>query len=222
MNDRTRARETGGRVNTTELGARTTTLSLAVRIVDAFNGGRPIGKPSVSIEGVDRGPVENRSGYLLFLDLDPDTEDGPVTVSVDGGVYYADERVDVDLAALREEAPLAPVVLIDLTPSTAYEFPAGTTLLRGHVRDPAGTGVPKAELSVRGFDRSTVTEREGEFVLFVGSVPPDAVTEADGKRLVTVDGENPTIEVSHPTAGSNAEQVAMEEGKTTVTELICG
>lgn len=222
MNKRTRARETDGQRNTTKLGVRTRTLSLAVQLVDIFSDGRPAGRPRVSIEGVNVAPIENRSGYLLFLDLDPDPASGPITVSVDGGEYYSDESLDVALSTLQRETPLSPAITIELTPSTAYKFPAGTTLLRGHVRDSEGTGVTGAKLSIRGLDCSTETERDGEFVLFIEDVSPSTVTKADGKRLVTVDSENPTIEVSHPTAGSNAEQVAIEEGKTTVTELICG
>lgn len=204
----------------TELGPRTVTPSLAVQLVDGFSGEKPVGKPRVSIEGVDVAPIENLSGYLLFLDLDP--EDDSLTVFVDGGERYLDEAHDIDIADLHRKTPLSPAITIELTPSAAYEFPTGTTLVRGYVRDPDGNGVAGAELSVRGLDSSARTERDGEFVLPVGDISPDTVTKIDGKRLVRVDDENPLIEVSHPTLGSSSKRLAIEEAKMEVTELICG
>ena len=119
-------------------GTTTTRLSLAVKLVDAFTGGRPAGTPRVSLADVDADPIEKPSGYRVFLDLDA----GPVTVDVDGGEPYLDaRREDVDAVDLSDpdtdldpsDPDTLPVTTVELLPAPPYRFPAGATLVRGHV-----------------------------------------------------------------------------------------
>lgn len=156
------------------------TLCLAVKPVDAVTGGRLLGDPTVTVEGIDAEPVENRSGYHVFLG--PAPPDGPLAVSVDGGERYLATGRDVlvssgndddgvDDRAVDEGSDIAvvpsarPVLRIELRPSPAYPFPPHATLVRGHVRDTDREGVVGARLSVRGVDVSTRSVRDGEFVL---------------------------------------------------------
>lgn len=107
----------------------TTTLSLAVKLIDATTGEWPVGVRRVLVEDTDAKPVPSRTGFLLFLDLNVtlDDPDDPVTVSVDGGENYQDASREVivseDDPAVPEGVevihPLSPVVEFELTPSTA-------------------------------------------------------------------------------------------------------
>lgn len=104
---------------------RPTALSLAVRLVDASTGRRPTGTPAVSVEGTDAEPVESRTNYLLFLDLDVVLNDpnDPVTVSVDGGEVYQDAERDVIVVRFRDHPPVEGVdVLHRLRPVVTFEL----------------------------------------------------------------------------------------------------
>ena len=178
--------------NEVKVGERVTTLSLAVRLVDAVTGESPGGTPRVHIEDVAAEPVETPSGYHLFLDLDP--VDGTVTLHVDAGERYQDERRDVDLSDRDSCQPLE----VELLPAASYDFPAGTTLVRGHVRDSDGNGVGGVHLSIRGLDSSIETDETGEFSLFFGGNDALDVDREGGEgrtKVVKVDGSDPTIEI---------------------------
>lgn len=136
-----------------ELAAvRETTVSLAVRLTDRFTGGRPVGSPGVSVAGYDAAAVENPSGYRVFLDL-PETLPEPVAVTVDGTARYESVREAVDLSERRrewEENGVEPLVDLELTPTPAYDFPAGTTLVRGQLWGAAGAPVSGATIALTG------------------------------------------------------------------------
>lgn len=214
----------------------TTTLSLAVKLVDAYTDERPVSEyrtplastdgrrqqsdgslhgremvvryPLVSIAGINAEPVENPSGYHLFLDLTlPDT---PV-VTVDGGTRYMDATHEVELSAL---SPLNPVAEIELTPSRAYQFPAGATLLRGCVQDADETAVAGATLSIQDIDRTTETDRDGEFVLYFTHITTEDIRVVNGRRMIQIHGRTPHIEVSHDVLGSGTVRLAAEESTT--------
>lgn len=205
-----------------KLGETTTRLSLAVRLVDAFTDGRPVGSQRVSIEGVDAEPVRNPSGYHVFRDLAADT----VTLVVDGGPRYDDARVEdvevVDLTAPDHGVDPAdpatwPVETVELAPSPTYEFPAGTTLVRGTVRDSSDETVAGATVSVRDAPPEAETDENGGYVLFFGP-ELSADVSVDG-GLVEVDDANPVVEASHPDHGTASETVEVEEGALTVLDL---
>lgn len=217
-------------------GERTSRLSLAVHLVDAFTGRQPAYDPPVRIEGVDATPVKNLSGYHVFLDLEPST----VTVVVEGGERYLDTRregihlpdhSDPNATIDPSDPETVPLRELSLVPSPAYQFPPGATLIRGHVRNPSGGGVDGAELTVRALDRSaasagddaqlveqsTVTNESGEFVLFFGATESPAVT--DGTKLLQGPDGDPTIEVTHPEFENTTVTVAVEEGTVTVHDI---
>jgi hypothetical protein len=198
-------------------GARTdrreTTVRLAVRLVDPVTGGRPRGRPRVRIDGSDEKPIRNPSGYYVFRTpsraasdseyyVDRDRPAGTVTLTVDGDRWYLPERRTV---ALDDVDPALPVVEVGLRPSTAYPFPPGTTLVRGVVRDEdenGGAGVPGATVRIEGRQPTTETNADGEFVLAVAFDPDDsAVVRADDEHRLTVAGETPIVEVTHPEHG---------------------
>ena len=170
----------------------TTALSLAVKLVDTVTGRPPAGNPRVRIEGIESEPVENRSDYHLFLDLDP--IDDPVTVYVDGGERYLDESREVDLPDWDVRQPLE----IGLLPAASYEFPAGSTVVRGHVLDVDGNGLDGVHLSIRGLNGAIETDETGEFAFFLGrNAALDVAREEGetGRKVVKVDGDDPTIEI---------------------------
>lgn len=203
------------------LGSVSTTLSLAVQLVDRYTGGLPLGDPEVRIENRDVEPVRNPSGYRVFLDLEP----GTVTVVVDGGRYYADERVTgVDAVDPTDPAtsvdPADPATLplerIELAPAPPYRFPSTATLVRGAVRDPAGKGLPGATVSITDVDRDVRTDPNGEFVLFLAPATDEDVTVDD--EAVRVKGAPPVLTASHPDQGSTSDTLEDSKGRSVVRE----
>lgn len=197
-------------------------LSLAVKLVDAVTGGRPVGDPTVRIDGVDAEPVENPSGYRVFSDLPADT----ATLVVDGGDPYVDvARPDVavvDLAAPGTDVDPTdpeslPVETVELQPAPAYRFPAGTTRVRGHVRDAQGNPVDGATVSVRHLDRAMATGPDGEFVLFFDPSADDDVSVSGGGVEVT--GSDPTLVAAHPDLGTTTGTLPVPEGERSVLAL---
>jgi len=206
---------------TVSLGSVSTTLSLAVRLVDRYTGGLPIGDPEVRIENRDVDPVRNPSGYHVFLDLDP----GTVTVAVDGGRYYVDERVTgVDAVDLTDPATnvdlsdpaTLPLERIELAPAPPYLFPSTATTVRGTVHDPAGKGLSDATVSITDVNRDTRTDANGEFVLFLDSARDEHATVDDG--AVRVNGTAPVLTVSHPDLGSTSDTLADSGGRSVLRE----
>lgn len=204
-----------------EAGERTTRVSLAIKLVDAVTGKRPVGSPTVRVGNSDADPVVTPSGYRVFLDLDP----GTVSVTVDGGTRYLDTRRDsvsvVDVSAPDTDVDPSdpatlPVAEVSLLPSPAYQFPPGTTRVRGHVSDSGGDPVSGAAVSIRGLDYTSETNASGEFALFVPDVTADDVVAEGGRKLVQVEGDDPVIEVEHPSLGTTSDAVAVEEGALTV------
>lgn len=169
------------------VGETTTSLSFAVLLVDPVTGRQPTGGVSVSLAAQPDAAVENPSGFHLFLDLETD----PVTLVVDGGDRYFDERLTVyhvgsppsDASGLEVDDPGNPVT-VTLTPTPAYQFTAGTTRIRGTVT--TGTDdapVAEATVSLEGFDVETRTTAIGEFALYVPATADDVVRK-DGHQFV--------------------------------------
>jgi hypothetical protein len=217
---------------------RETTLSFAVRLTDRFTGDRPDGA-TLAVDPADVDPVTNRSGYHLFLDVDADA----VTLTVDGGDRYVDERRRVVLdpdadgdADTSADAPPSNVVTdpsepleVDLCPTPAYGFPSTTTTVRGHVTDADGDPVAGATVALEEFDPVVETTDAGEFALWV-PVSAEHVVRRDGRNVVVVDslvsdggaaladgdGTDPTLAISHPEHGETTEGLEVAAGSRTV------
>lgn len=209
------------RIDLGRMGEQTTRLTVAVRVVDSFTGKVPSTDLTVTVGEFDVLPVRNPSGYYCFLDL----PDNPITVTVNGGERYLDVTETVDPAA---HDP--PAVDIEVTPSPAYRFPPGATLIRGIIReggsdensDDNGEKPPiaGATVSLRHIDREAVTNENGEFVLFITNITDEDVVQTDdGRRVITVSGSDPVIEADHPDYGTVSESITVEERLKTRHDL---
>lgn len=218
------------RTERTRAGTSDRRLSVVVALRDAYTGGRPRGRPRVTLAERPERFTRNRSGYHVLTDLPGDV--AAVTVEVDPGDRYLPERRVLDAASLGERPR---VVEVDLLPSPAYPFPAGATLVRGAVGeadgDGLGTRLSGVELAVlvapagdagagddAGADDAGVLGRGrstegGEYVVFLRGLTADTVTdgyddEGDdaggggaGGRVVGVDGERPVVRAVDPDSG---------------------
>lgn len=204
------------------LGTASSHLSLAVRPMDSFTGRSAIDGPDVTLEDRPDEPVRNPSGYFVFLDIEP----GSVTVLVNGGSRFLDERipgvtaVDItDPATTVDPADPTtfPVETVELTPSPAYPFPSGTTLIRGRVLDPSDEPIPGATVGIRNHDAGTRTDRNGEYVVFIDPVPAADVTTVDDRRVFEVNDSAPELEVNDPNAGTKT--VTLDDGGDSIVEV---
>lgn len=177
----------------TNVGTLRTTLSFAVEVVDPVTGTRAGDDVTVSLTDAPADPVTNPSGFRLFFEVERD----PVTLAVDGGDRFFDDETNVDHGGLHtgDEPPDPPVERVVLTPTPAYEFAPGTTLLRGVVTDgplPDGEGVGDATVSlaeVPSEDESVEapTTDGGEYVLPI-PVSAERVVSDDGEKWLDTAG----------------------------------
>lgn len=187
---------------------RSSTVSFAVRLVDAFTGGPPLGRPVVTVDGVDDDPIVTPRGFVVFVDADLPAE---ISVHVDAGPSYRDvEAETIAVRAARAEDPPRYSERVVLEPTPQYPFPAGTTLFRGTVTrgDPADERwVAGARVWVGDIDDlededdlhpstyRTVTNDRGEFVLCPERHPDYGVERVDGRWRVRIDGADPVVRV---------------------------
>ena len=167
-------------------------VSLAVRLLDDFSG-RPslIGATQVFITGSGRTAVQKSGGYYVFMDLTGTN----VTIRIENTHYFPAE-VAINIAGLD---PRNPVIARTMKPAGLYPFPAGTTLVRGVIRDPAGQAVQGAHVSVTGTAIANDSGNDGRFVLYWGPLDEDDISVVNHRRLVKV-GNSTTINltVTHP------------------------
>jgi hypothetical protein len=210
---------------------RGTNLSFAVLLRDVFTGGRPDADVDVRIDSALADSAVNPSGFHVFLDVEAES----VTLTVDGGDDYVDQEWTVVLSGsvpdtgpvFEVSAPSDPLV-VELTPTPAYEFPDTTTVIRGHVEDADGTPIDDATVTLQEFDPVVETTTNGEFALFVPATA-DQVMRRDGRNVVVVDdggddqvvtngghGTDPTLEVTHPSHDDAVEQLEVESGTRNV------
>jgi hypothetical protein len=209
-------------------------LSFALGLVDAFTGAAPEHHVDVSLATPDADPVVNPSGYHVFVDLEPDA----VTLTVDGGDRYVDREVTVVLSGdVPDDAaetvfvvtdPAEPLV-VECPPTPAYEFPANTTVVRGHVEDGDGAPVAGATVTLQAFEPAVETTETGEFALWVPATG-EQVRRRDGRNVVVADevagdgglvgdggtDSDPTLAVSHPAYDDHVERLTVEAGTRTV------
>lgn len=177
----------------TNVGTLRTTLSFAIDLVDPVTGTRPREDVTVSLTNVPADPVTNPSGFRLFFEVETD----PATVGIDGGDRFFDQQKSVDHGGLHtgDEPPDPPVKRIRLTPTPAYQFAPGTTLLRGVVSDdplPGGEGIGGATVSladvpIENESIETSTTDSGEYVLRI-PVAAERVISNNGEQWLDTAG----------------------------------
>jgi hypothetical protein len=74
----------------------TTTLSLAISIIDDFTKKEATGHLKVIIKERNIVPIKNLSGYYIFTDL----ADITYTVSIESELYFPEERV-IDISKIK-------------------------------------------------------------------------------------------------------------------------
>ena len=191
-----------------------TRLSLVARLTDALvEDGRPRETVRVRLNPPGRTPIYNLSGTPCFLDLPA----GAYTLVIEGEHYFPESQpVTVPLPD-----PAQPVQTVTLRPLPSYPFPAGTTLIRGMVREAPDTLVLGAQVRVPASGPQTLTTDHGEFALaWPRLLANQVVTERqDGvkKRFVAGTGgvKQIQIEVTHPEYQTKTVTISeLEEGTT--------
>ena len=212
-------------------GRRITTrmyLGAAVLCTDAVTGRAP--STPITVIWVDGGKRFRRtpSGHFVVTDLPADLAE--LTVDIRGGGRYLNSSVTIDkfgtISNPIDSSYEAAEVL--LYPAPSYPFDRGATLVRGSI-NANGEPVEAAEcwIEMTGdnpptFEAEGRSDPRGEYVLPVRGIGPADVTQAyqdgtavDGRKLVHVDGGQPTVVVKHPDTGEIREQsVVVPEGDT--------
>ena len=195
-------------------GSSTTKLSMAINLIDDYTSSGVVNNLDVLIKGHNVKPIKNPSGYYLFLDL----PDDKYNIEIKGGEYYFDEEKEAVRPHNLDE--LNPVIDITLKPAPPYHFPSTATLIRGHLEDSGGGGIPGAMLKIKGFDAKTRTNDKGEFIIYFKGLKKNDVVTVDGKMLVKINGNNPVLEIKHPDHKSLTKTVEVVEGNTTSLSII--
>jgi len=179
------------------LEKRKASLSVAVLPKDDFSpGGEIKGEFRIRLKGNGRHPLKHRTGCFLFLDL----PEGEYTITTESK-FYIETDIAVDTGKLDHGMP---VVEMTLKPNPDYPFPTGATLIKGTVTDTEGVPLAGAVLKVRKRDESTVTDKNGAFVLYFkdiedGKLKVRLYITKEGfrkkRRTYTVE-EGETVEVS--------------------------
>jgi len=164
-----------------------TKLTFAVQPKDAFAPKKEVmGKCNVKIVGVDKEPIENRSGFHCFTDLPA----GEYLVETNNR-YYIDQIIEVETDDLN---PITPVVDVNLEPNPYYPFPKGITLLTGKIVDENKEPVVSALVEIPG-DRSVDSDIRGKFLFYFKEFNED---EQNVKLHISKEGyhtEKPTCKV---------------------------
>jgi len=195
-------------------------LSLAVMVLDAFTEEPPLIPMSVRLKGLPQSAaVRNGSGFFCFEgDLPP----GPYTLVFKPDRTTSDWYYLEPVGPVWEDTfergvnlplpdPLSPLEVATFVPKPSYPFPANATLVRGRVTrgTPDGVGGVVVSTSYQHVDPpggppgpvavKTLTDREGEFVLFFKRLP----------------GATQTVTLSADMSGAHAQQpVTITEGTT--------
>lgn len=178
----------------TRLDKRFQQLSIAFDLVDDFTGARHSDNTRVSIKNSGRKPIKNLSGYFIFLTLPigeyafiieaegfrPMEEIVEIAIS-NGQCYWGPPGAkDIDKDFKKAIEPKT----IRLLPLPSYNFPAGSTVLRGSVfEDNTNNPIPGVQVEARVTSGkslvlpSTTTTDRGEFVLYFTGLLVDLYRE---------------------------------------------
>jgi len=140
-----------------------TSLYLAVDLVDDYTDKRPMGNVSIALTNSHTTPIQNLSGYWLFLKSHDSENYNTNSSIVIKSSYYFDLVQPINLA---DVDPTYPVILISLIPRPNYPFPSHATLIRGMLADNKGKPISNAKISVDSTDITTTSTESGEFVLY--------------------------------------------------------
>ncbi|RAV20504.1 hypothetical protein [Paenibacillus contaminans] len=100
-------------------------FSLAVRLIDSFTGGAPLGGGTeVALMGTLRKPVRKEGGLFVFTDI----AEGDYTLLVTSDIYFG---VTVQISS----GSSGSIHILPLKPLPQYPFPSGVTLIRACLRD---------------------------------------------------------------------------------------
>ncbi|WP_409341914.1 hypothetical protein [Paenibacillus sp. MBLB4367] len=114
-------------------------FSLAIRLIDAFTGGAPLGSGTeVALAGALRKPVRKEGGLFVFTDI----AEGVYTLEVKSDVYFAES-----LQVTAGGAGVGEVHAVPLIPLPLYPFPPGATLFRACLRDETGRPLAGARVT---------------------------------------------------------------------------
>lgn len=204
------------------LDTSTTSLSSAIRILDAYTQRPPSSPPEVAL--IDRNETVKRTpgNYYVILDL-PEVVDA-IHLTIDGRPDYL--PVEWKIEDFASDTDDYEPEEIELLPTPAYRFPPGATLVRGTISDSDGPveGVDVAidvEDTSAAFTGAGRSDARGEYVLFFREITPEDVTDGSSdSRSVQVDGDDPVIIAQHPDTGEKiTETLAIPYGSTTRQDL---
>jgi hypothetical protein len=155
-------------------------LSAVVQLIDGFNNAPAVGiDPLFLLDGEPYRPIAKPQAFYAFSEL-ADGDYRLTTISVPFFTQQVALKVPLQM-------PLAEAIVpCLLEPSPVYPYPAGTTMIRGLVRD-AGTHQPLAGVAVaasyrnwRGEARQAATQTsdfgnyDGRYALALrGRLPPE-------------------------------------------------
>jgi hypothetical protein len=183
-------------------------LFLAVAVLDSFTEEVPQAAIRVRLKELPRSiPVRNRSGFFCFEGI---PTPGPYTLTVEpnrttSDWYYLEPTGPVwndtfeRTITLPKPDPKSPVETAIFVPKSSYPFPSNATLVRGKVTHGSPAGVEGAIVSTSylrvpstppnvppgppaPLEVKTLTDREGEFVLFFKRLSTET-------QLITLEAE---------------------------------
>lgn len=153
----------------------TSRLSIAFKLVDDLTKNDPLGSIRVEIKETGEKAIKKPGGYYLFTDL----KGGNHTVSIDPDMYFP-KAVAADISPFTE--PENQVTEIVLVPRPVYPFSQNATLIRGVVRDAADAPVKGAQLRVMDANAQTISDENGDFVLYLSSIASEKEMTIESKK----------------------------------------
>jgi hypothetical protein len=144
-------------------------LSLALWLMDDYTKRRPIGNVKVLIKKENLKSFVNLSGYHLFTDLPL----GSYEVTVESDFYFP-ENTTVDTSDTSRLKPKSPVIEVTLKPKPSYPFPNNATLVRGLVSNSAP--IANAIIKVASKTIESETDERGEFSLYFKGIKKEDIT----------------------------------------------
>jgi hypothetical protein len=175
----------------------------AVGLVDPLTGQFISSGIKVSVDGLVRPPIVNRTGYFVWL-VEGDARPSKVTVTPDGAPYEHETVAVGTLPPPPPEDPSLPInpddapnrrLHIYLRPTGAYPFPDGAIIVRGKLRETAAPNAPVVTDARIGLDwksdtadwipspAAAATSEHGEFAAALALAPGAKLEKPDNKTI---------------------------------------